>query len=161
MAVPEVEELVEGEPAELVVENARRKACAVAADRVLGVDTIVAVEGRPFGKPADRGEAEAVLRRLSGRAHEVHGGIALRDAQTERVGHAVTTVRFRELSGARLRWYLETGEWRERAGGYAIQGRGGALVESVQGDPWNVVGLPVAELVRLAPDLFAGPATPS
>ena len=150
----DVEELSGGDPRAVVVENARRKARAVAGERVLGADTEVVLDGRVFGKPADAAEAETLLRRLSGRTHEVHGGICLRASSGERIGTAVTRVRFRRLEQGQLAWYLASGEWRERAGGYAIQGRGAALVEEIAGDFWNVVGLPVTELLRLAPDLL-------
>jgi septum formation protein len=153
----DVEEATQGEPRQLVVDNALRKARAVEGERVLGVDTVVVLDGRVFGKPADAGEAETVLRRLSGRTHEVWSGIALLAAGEERTASALTRVRFRRLEEPELRWYLGSGEWRDRAGGYAIQGRGAALVESVDGDFWNVVGLPVAELLRLAPDLARAP----
>jgi septum formation protein len=148
-----VEEETRGEPRRLVVENALRKARAVAGDRVLGVDTEVILDGRVFGKAADETEAETLLRRLSGRTHEVWSGIALCSGGDERTASAVTHVRFRRLEEPDLRWYLASGEWRDRAGAYAIQGRGAALVESIEGDFWNVVGLPVSELLRLAPDL--------
>jgi nucleoside triphosphate pyrophosphatase len=151
---PEVEELSAGDPRRLVLENARRKAAAVAGRRVLGVDTAVVLDGRPFGKPGDEAEAETLLRRLSGRSHEVLSGIAIRIGRDERSDVAVTRVRFRLLEQRDLDWYIASGEWRERAGGYAIQGRGAALVESIEGDYWNVVGLPVATLLRLAPDVL-------
>jgi len=159
---PEVEELGQGDPRTLVAENARRKARAVAergaavgaGERVLGVDTAVVLDGRVFGKPVDEAEAETFLRRLSGRTHEVMSGICLRAGTGERAEVAVTRVRFRLLEPPALRWYLASGEWRERAGGYAIQGRGAALVAGIEGDYWNVVGLPVAALVALAPELF-------
>jgi septum formation protein len=153
VAVPAVEELTEGEPAAVVVENALRKARAVEGEPVLGADTEVVLEGRVFGKARDEAEARDFLRQLSGRTHEVWGGLALRQAGHERTARAVTAVRFRALDGADVDWYLRAGEWRERAGAYAIQGRGAALVEAIEGDYWNVVGLPVAQLVRLAPDL--------
>jgi septum formation protein len=149
--VPDVEELEDGDPREMVVENALRKARAVEGDRVLGVDTTVVVDGRSYGKPADEEEAEATLTLLSGRSHEVWSGIALNDETAS----ACTIVTFRRLEQALLRWYLDTEEWRNRAGGYAIQGKGAALVERVEGDFWNVVGLPVPELLKLAPDLLA------
>jgi septum formation protein len=143
---PEVEELTEGDPRDLVRENALRKARAAeragtsaAPERVLGADTAVVLEGEPFGKPAGEREAEAFLERLSGRTHQVMTGIAVR-----------------EPDGAERSDVAVTGEWRERAGGYAIQGRGAALVEEIHGDYWNVVGLPVAALLRLMPDLPAG-----
>ncbi|MGH2801774.1 MAG: Maf family protein [Thermoleophilaceae bacterium] len=154
---PDVEELTRGEPRRVVRENALRKARAAAkpGERVLGADTAVVLDGRIFGKPADASEAETFLRRLSGRAHEVMGGIAVREPDgQERSDVAVTRVRFRRLERRELDWYLATGEWRERAGAYAIQGRGAALVEEIEGDYWNVVGLPVAALLRLVPDLL-------
>jgi septum formation protein len=120
---------------------------------VLGVDTAVALDGRVFGKPRDAAEAERFLRALSGREHEVHSGLALREGATERTAHAVTRVRFRALEQRDVDWYLATGEWRDRAGGYAIQGKGAALVAGIEGDYSNVVGLPIPALVELAPDL--------
>ena len=151
---PEIEEVAAGEPRALVVENALRKARAVDGGRVLGVDTAVVLDGRVFGKPRDADEAATFLRRLSGRTHEVWSGIALRQDRDELSGSCVTRVRFRLLEQPWLDWYLATGEWRERAGAYAIQGRGSALVAEIDGDFWNVVGLPVQELLRLAPDLL-------
>jgi septum formation protein len=137
-----------------VVENALRKARAVEGELVLGVDTTVALDGRSFGKPEDEAAAEQVLGLLSGRRHEVWSGIALRRGAEEHSAVACTGVRFRTVDAATMRWYLDSGEWRERAGGYAIQGRGAALVEAIEGDFWNVVGLPVPELLRMAPELL-------
>jgi septum formation protein len=151
VVVPDVEEREDGDPREMVVENALRKARAVEGDLVLGVDTTVVVDGRAYGKPADEEEAERVLTLLSGRTHEVWSGIAL----NEEIAAACTKVTFRPLNQPLLRWYLRSGEWVGRAGGYAIQGKGAALVESIEGDFWNVVGLPVPELLKLAPDLLA------
>jgi septum formation protein len=163
-----VEERRHGEPRALVIENALRKARAVVerrrtdggaseepGERVLGVDTAVVLDGRILGKPSDEQEAETFLRRLSGRTHEVFSGLALCEGGSERTSFAVTRVRFRHLEQRDIDRYLASGEWRERAGAYAIQGQGAALVEEIEGDFWNVVGLPVAELVSLAPDLFA------
>ena len=155
VVVPEVEETAEGDPRGMVVENALRKARAVHADLVLGVDTTVVVDGRAFGKPGDRDEAARALKLLSGREHDVWSGMALFRNGEESTAAARTRVRFRSLDEGLIRWYLDSGEWRDRAGGYAIQGRGAALVESVDGDFWNVVGLPVPELLRLAPELLA------
>jgi septum formation protein len=158
--LPDVEELRDGEPREVALENARRKAAAVAerqlhaAAPVLGVDTVVVLGGRVFGKPADEAEAKRFLAALSGVEHEVMSGIVLRQGTDERSEVAVTRVRFRELAAPDLDWYVGCGEWRDRAGGYAIQGRGAALVETIAGDYSNVVGLPVPALVRLAPGLF-------
>jgi septum formation protein len=151
---PDVEELEEGPPAELVVENALRKARAVEGDPVLGVDTEVVIGGRVYGKPRDACEARAILHRLAGRAHEVMSGVALRAGGGERTALAVTRVRFRELDEATVDWYLGQDEWADAAGGYQIQGRGAALVEGIEGDYLNVVGLPVATLLALAPGLL-------
>jgi septum formation protein len=154
---PDVEELAEGDPQEVVRENALRKARAVDGDRVLAADTAVVLSGRIFGKPGDEAEARAFLEALSGRTHEVMTGIALREPDgAERSDVAVTKVSFRALEPREIDWYLASGEWRERAGAYAIQGRGAALVERIDGDYWNVVGLPVATLLRLVPDLLEG-----
>ncbi len=158
LVVPEVEELGDGDPGPLVLENALRKARAAAPSlaraMVLGVDTVVSLEGRVLGKPRDEREAEAFLTALSGRAHEVHSGLALIGPDGERTEEALTRVRFRRLAQTEIDWYLAAGEWRERAGGYAIQGRGAALVEGIEGDYWNVVGLPVSLLVGMAPWLL-------
>jgi septum formation protein len=151
---PDVEEIREGDCRRLVTENAVRKARAVEGERVLGVDTAVVLDGRCFGKPRDEQEAETFLRRLSGRGHEVWSGIALRQGGSERTATALTRVHFRLLEQRHIDWYLASGEWRERAGGYAIQGRGAALITEIEGDYSNVVGLPIPALVDLAPDLL-------
>jgi septum formation protein len=154
-----VDELTSGEdPESVVLENARRKARAAAEDGrlMLGADTEVLLEGELLGKAEAPDQARAFLQRLSGRTHTVLGGLVLIDGEAERSGVAATQVTFRTLSGALVDWFLATGEWRERAGAYAIQGRGAALVERVEGDYWNVVGLPVPLLLDLAPDLLTG-----
>ena len=151
---PDVEELTEGEPRALVVQNALLKLRAVPGERVLAVDSMVVWDGRARGKPADRAEAERWLGELSGRWHEVMGGVALREQGEERTGLAVTRVRFRELSQADIERYLASDEWRDRAGGYAIQELGAMLVEEIEGDYFNVVGLPVPALLRLMPSLL-------
>jgi septum formation protein len=158
--VPEVQERTDGPPAEVAVENARRKASAVVAAApagaaVLGVDTVVSLGSRLYGKPSSLEEARATLLALSGREHAVTSGLCLIDSSRVRVAEACTLVRFREVSPL-LEWYLASGEWRERAGGYAIQGRGAALVAAIDGDYLNVVGLPVAALLDLAPELLGG-----
>jgi septum formation protein len=154
--VPGVDEEVRGEPRAVVVENALRKARAVIApgERVLAADTEVVLDGEVLGKPADAAAARELLSRLSGREHDVMTGLAVREDESERTAVAVTRVRFRELAPADLEWYLDSGEWEGAAGGYMIQAKGAALVESIEGDPWNVVGLPVPELLRLVPDLL-------
>jgi septum formation protein len=156
---PDVEELDSGPPHELAIENAYRKAAAGAAEhpasRVLGVDTIVALGSRVYGKPADRQEAGGVLRALAGRRHAVISGVCVIDSDGRaRMAAASTAVSFRALQDTQIEWYLDSGEWRERAGGYAIQGRGAALVAAIEGDYLNVVGLPVPTLLDLLPDLL-------
>lgn len=120
---------------------------------VLGVDTIVVLDGVVYGKPSDEADARAMLARLSGRVHEVVSGICVVEAGEVRTAAATTRVEFRELDGL-LDWYVATGEWRERAGGYAIQGRGAALVRGIEGDYLNVVGLPVSTLLELLPGIL-------
>jgi septum formation protein len=150
----DVAELEAGEPQEVARTNAVRKATAgaVAAEpgeTALGVDTLVALEGRIWGKPADDEAAAESLRSLGGRTHEVVSGVAVvRDGEPA-TAIEVTRVTFHALDAATIRWYLASGEWRGRAGGYAIQGRGGALVSRVEGDYLNVVGLPVGALAGL------------
>jgi len=156
-----VEEEGEGEPRELVVRNATRKAEAVATDQpdalVIAGDTEVVIDGEVLGQPENESQARAHLERLSGSEHHVLGGLALigPDAGEEpRVGVDVSTVAFKELDEALLEAYLASGEWRGRAGSYAIQGLGSALVDIVRGDVSNVIGLPVGLLLRLAPELL-------
>jgi nucleoside triphosphate pyrophosphatase len=123
---------------------------------VLGVDTEVVVDGEALGKPADAGEAEAMLERLAGRTHEVVSGLCLRTRAWEELHGETTRVTFRELTARDLAHYVSRGEWEGRAGGYAIQGLGAALVERIEGDYLNVVGLPAALLVRLLSKRFPG-----
>jgi septum formation protein len=147
-----------GAPVAVASENALRKAVAGRAradEVVLGVDTIVVTDLEIWGKPPDEEAARQTLRRLGGRTHTVISGVALVDEDGEvRAGEAMTKVTFRPLDAATIEWYLRSGEWDGRAGGYAIQGRGGALVERIDGDYLNVVGLPVGTLLDLWPDLL-------
>jgi septum formation protein len=140
------------------LERALGKARSVALDDrpVLGVDTEVLLDGELLGKPANETEAEAMLERLAGRSHEVVSGLCLRTAAWEETGTAITVVTFRELDPRDLGHYVATGEWQGRAGGYAIQGFGASLVEQLDGDFLNVVGLPAALLVRVLASRFAG-----
>jgi septum formation protein len=164
----------------VTVENALRKARAVrregAREAVLGCDTVVALDGHIYGKPADAGAARETLRILSARTHKVVSGLALllpdehhRSALArspagrqiaQRTAVARTEVTFRALEDRLLDWYLATGEWRGRAGGYAIQGAGAALVRGVAGDYENVVGLPLATLLDVYPELLADAGPP-
>jgi septum formation protein len=147
-------------PAELVRAHAAGKARSVAGEAgdrpVLGVDTAVVVDGRVLGKPVDEEEAGDMLGLLAGRAHVVVSGLCLLAPGWEVVDHEETVVAFRPLTAGDVESYVATGEWRDRAGGYAIQGRGAALVARVEGDYLNVVGLPAALLVRLLADRLPG-----
>jgi septum formation protein len=150
----------DADPVELVRTHARGKAHSVAAaagDRpVLGVDTTVVLDGVVYGKATDATDAERMLEALSGKTHVVVSGLCLVTPGWEHVEHDETRVTFRPLTARDLAAYVAAGEWRDRAGAYAIQGRGAALVERIDGDYLNVVGLPGALLVRLLAERFAG-----
>jgi septum formation protein len=159
--VPQYDEELSGaDPVAEVERHAQGKAhsvAGIAGDRpVLGVDTEVVLDGRVYGKPGDEGEAEAMLEELSGQTHEVVSGLCLLTPAWEELRHAVTRVSFRALTPRELGLYVVSEEWRERAGGYAIQGLGAALVERIDGDYLNVVGLPTALLVELLAERFPG-----
>jgi septum formation protein len=138
-------------PVELVRVHAEGKARSVhRADRLtLGVDTTVVLDGRVYGKAAGRADAARVLGELAGRTHTVVSGLCLLGPEFELVEHDATEVTFRKVSPELLDLYLASGEWEGRAGAYAIQGLGGRLVERIEGDYLNVVGLPGALLVSL------------
>jgi septum formation protein len=140
------------------VEHAAGKARSVdGGDRpVVGVDTVVLCEGLALGKPAGPEAAAAMLEALSGREHEVVSGLCLRTDAWEELHREVTRVWFRALTPRDIASYVASGEWEGRAGAYAIQGRGAGLVERIEGDYLNVVGLPAAVLVRLLAERFAG-----
>jgi septum formation protein len=150
----------DAEAIELVREHAVGKARSVAAhagDRpVLAVDTAVSLDGTIFGKPANATDAERMLEALAGKTHVVVSGLCLLTPGWEVVEHESTRVVFRPLTPRDLAAYLAHGEWEGRAGAYAIQGRGAALVEELEGDYLNVVGLPAALLVRLLAERFSG-----
>jgi septum formation protein len=176
VVVPEVAELREGDPESAVLENARRKARdgleraggVGAAERgllVIGCDTEVVIDGVVLGKPADMAGARARLERLSGRTHEVLSGLVLVRAEPgetprERAGVVRSAVTFRDLDRATIELYLRSGEWRDRAGAYAVQGLGSILVARVEGDVSNVIGLPVSLLAELAPELLVPEGQP-
>ena len=150
----------DADPVALVRGHARGKARSVAdgaGDRpVLGVDTTVVLDGAVYAKPADAAEAETMLEQLSGRTHAVVSGLCLLTPRWEELRDVTTQVTFRALTPRDLARYLTGGEWQGRAGAYAIQGIGAALVERIDGDYLNVVGLPAALLVRLLAERFPG-----
>ena len=164
--VSAVEELTEGEPEAVVVENARRKARAgcglietAPGTLVIGVDTDVAIDGRLLGKAKDEATARERLLSLRGRSHEVFSGLVVcetgegAEPRSERAVSGRTEVTFKAFDEATLELYLASAEWRDRAGAYAIQGLGSVLIESIAGDFSNVVGLPVAALLEAIPSL--------
>ncbi|MGH3059538.1 MAG: Maf family protein [Gaiellaceae bacterium] len=145
---------------ELVRAHAQGKARSVAGEAgerpVLGVDTAVVLDGELFGKPDGEEQAAAMLGRLGGRTHAVVSGLCLLTPAWEVVEHEETRVTFRELTPRDVAGYVAAGEWEGRAGAYAIQGLGASLVERIEGDYLNVVGLPAALLVRLLAGRFPG-----
>lgn len=172
IAVSGVEEIVHGDPESVVVANATLKARAAleavsqggapddgvgAGALIIGCDTDVVIEDHLIGKPEDEVRAREYLAQLSGRTHRVISGLAVIGPESDRVrtGTEQTQVRFRSLSRPEVDRYLATGEWQGRAGGYAIQGRGSALVDRIDGDVSNVIGLPIGLLYELAPELEA------
>jgi septum formation protein len=153
VVVSDVDELDMGDPAEIALKNAHAKAAAVADqaaddELVIACDTVVDVDGIPFGKPVNAEEAFTMLALLRGRTHHVVGALVIDHPKSgitrERV--VKTMVRFRDFPDELLQRYLDGGEWEGRAGGYAIQGTGATMVSGIGGDYQNVVGLPVAGL---------------
>ncbi len=139
-------------PEAYVLRLAREKARAVAGRFpgawVLAADTTVVLGPELLGKPRDEAEARAMLARLSGRTHEVHTGVALA-GRAEEALVVRTRVTFRTLSAGEIAWYAGTGEPLDKAGAYAVQGKGGFLVAAVEGSPTNVIGLPLGETLAL------------
>lgn len=154
VVAPEYEEADGTSPLERAAGKAR--SVAPGEQAVLGVDTEVLFEGELLGKPAHDGEAASMIEALSGRSHEVVSGLCLRTAAWEELHEQTTLVTFRTLTPRELAHYVAAREWEGRAGGYAIQGLGASLVERIEGDFLNVVGLPGSLLVRILATRFAG-----
>jgi len=153
----------DADPEELVRRHAEGKARSVhtAGEVTLGVDTTVVLDGRIYGKASGATHATRMLEELSGRTHTVVSGLCLLGSGDDVIAHERTDVTFRLLSPETLSAYVASGEWEGRAGAYAIQGLGGRLVERIEGDYLNVVGLPASLLVsileRAAPKLLEIP----
>jgi len=150
----------DADPVELVRRHAQAKAESVADEAdgrpVLAVDTTVVCGGRVYGKARSQEEAAEMLEALGGATHEVVSGLCLVTPGWEVLETETTRVAFRPLTARDIATYVVAGEWQNRAGAYAIQGLGAALVERVEGDYLNVVGLPAALLVRLLAERFPG-----
>ena len=141
-------------PAQLVEVLSRQKAEEVAVqagpdDVVIAADTVVAVDGAVLGKPRDPADAARMLSLLSGRAHTVYTGVTVRRGTFSRTAHEATQVRFRPLTQSEISAYIATGEPMDKAGAYGVQGLGALLVERLDGDFFNVMGLPVLRLSRM------------
>ncbi len=142
-------------PSAYAVRAAREKANAVAARHdagvVIGADTIVVRGDRILGKPVDRIEARDMLEQLAGRWHEVITGLCLHDCDTgrTRAGSTLSRVHFRRISAAEIRWYLDTDEYSDKAGAYAVQGYAALFIDRIEGCYFNIVGFPVAMFERL------------
>jgi len=156
------ERFLEGEtPAEHVIRLARAKAMDVAGQYqgrwVLAADTVVEIDGKILGKPKDFQEAEEMLRTLSQHEHLVRTGYCILNSSSldRREGMVISRVKFKFLSPEEIRWYVNTGEPFDKAGGYAIQGRAAFMVEEVHGSYTNVVGLPLCEVVEALRELGA------
>lgn len=158
IAAPDVDETpLPGEaPVPYVARLAVVKAAAVSAPPdtlVIAADTTVEIDGDILAKPADAAEARSMLRRLSGRTHQVHTGVAVQLGERS-LGEVVTAhVTFVTLDDAQIDWYVGTGEPMDKAGGYAVQGAGGVFVARVDGSVSNVIGLPLHTVVQLAAQL--------
>lgn len=144
-------------PAALVVENAKRKACAVAEkypdSPVLGADTVVSSQGKIFGKPKDKDEARKMLTALSGKMHEVTTGLALINRNEIRTTSVTTKVFFDTMTKADIDAYIATDEPMDKAGAYAIQGKAARFIEKIEGSYSNVVGLPLNALIQMGKGL--------
>ncbi len=123
--------------------------CDIANAQVLAADTTIEIDNDILGQPIDRDDAQRMLRRLSGRTHRVHTGVAVVDEAGMRSLVVTTLVMFVPVTDEMVRWYLDTEEWRGKAGSYAIQGQGATLVETIRGSYSNVVGLPLRETAQL------------
>ena len=117
-------------------------------EMIIGADTVVCLDGEILGKPKDKEDAARMLRMLSGKTHEVVTGVAIISESAKEVFSEITQVTFFDLSEEQIQEYLKKGEFHDKAGAYGIQGKGALLVKEIQGDFYNVVGLPIAELVR-------------
>lgn len=160
---PKIEEEIEGDPIEVVKRNAKKKVLDNLNTDLLGlyvgVDTIVYIDGKTIGKPKSLEEAREILRKLSGKKHKVISGIYIYDniRGIEKFSYIETEVKLKELSEEELEWYVSTGEPMDAAGGYKIQGLGGLFIEWINGDYYNVVGLPINKLYNMIMELGLNP----
>ena len=140
---------------ELVCELAKRKAAACAADGIIiACDTVVSLDGRVLTKPKDEADAARMLHELSGNTHQVYSGLCVTDGEKTVCSHTVTEVRMREISEDEIFAYIATGEPLDKAGSYGVQDLGGIFVEKINGDYYNVVGLPLESLCKILKENF-------
>ncbi|MBQ6836140.1 MAG: septum formation inhibitor Maf [Clostridia bacterium] len=145
------------DPAEMTMEIAMKKALGTkygADDIVIGADTVVVCDNKVLGKPKDKAQAKEMLTMLSGRTHSVYTGVCLLKKGRCECFYARTDVKFYDLSDETIEWYIATNEPMDKAGSYGIQGKGALLVEKIDGDYYNVVGLPIAKLNRKLKELL-------
>ncbi len=148
---------VHTEPSEMAMEIARKKANAVVCetdDIIIGADTVVVTEGKALGKPKDKEQAKTMLRMLSGKVHSVYTGVCIRHKGEDHCFCSKTDVKFYDLDESTIEWYVGTEEPMDKAGSYGIQGKGALLVEKIDGDYYNVVGLPVARVNNMLKKLM-------
>lgn len=145
------ETLPQGLPPEKAVEIlAQRKARSIPSqtELILAADTVVALDGKIYGKPQNEEDARRILAELSGKIHQVHTGVCLRRGEKERVFHETAQVEFYPLTEEEIARYVASGEPMDKAGAYGIQGKGALLVRRITGDYYTIVGLPIARVVR-------------
>lgn len=137
----------------LAAGKAREVACQNRDCLVIGADTLVYLDGKPMGKPSSRAEAAVMLRKLSGRVHQVYTGVAIVGNGVEKVSFEKTDVEFRHLTDEEINWYINTGEPMDKAGAYGIQGQGAVFIPRINGDYFNVMGLPLCRLWNMLSEI--------
>lgn len=160
---PNVAEKILEDPIRTVEENSKNKVLASIDSNIIGlymgVDTVICIDNETIGKPKNVEEAYAILRKLSGRVHRVISGIYLYDngKGLSNFKYVETMVAFRDLSDEEIYWYISTGEPMDAAGGYKIQGLGAVLINWIDGDYYNVVGLPITKIYLMIRELGYNP----
>lgn len=158
-AVPDVDEsVIDGETPEIYVQRlAAEKAKAVSASHpdeiILAADTTVVINGEIIGKPVDLADARRMIAMLAGNWHEVLTGVAVVNNGTQRIGLQSTRVKFAGMNNAEIDFLVEKGDPLDKAGAYAVQAQAALFIEGIEGDYWNVVGLPIGLVYKLVGEL--------